>query len=67
MEDQTRNLNPTKEGRIAQILWNKRYVDQRGGVMDFFDSLSIAEKKQCRRIAEELDNLPFGNPKEYLN
>lgn len=49
-----RNLNPTAPARVAMTLWSDRYAAQNGGSMDFWDTLSEAEKRQCRQIAEQI-------------
>lgn len=52
--DQTRNLNPTPEARVAMIIWGKEYVAQGGGSMDFWDKLSPVRKKRCALVVEAL-------------
>ncbi len=63
MKDQTRNLNPTPEAKVAMIIWGEEYSEQRGGSMDFWDNLSNSRKKRCQLVVKELkDNYKF-NPK----
>jgi len=52
--DQTRNLNPTKEARVAMIIWCDEYSKQGGGSMDFWDSLSPERQKRCVSVVEAL-------------
>lgn len=42
-----RNLNPTPEALIAMMIWGKEYSEQRGGSMDFWDTLGTSRKLQC--------------------
>jgi hypothetical protein len=52
--DQTRNLNPTPEARVAMIIWGAEYAAQRGGSMDFWDSLSADRKRRCELVVKTL-------------
>lgn len=52
MQDQTRNLNPTIQARVAMIVYGERYSKQDGGSMDFWDSLSETDKKRCQHIVD---------------
>jgi hypothetical protein len=54
----TRNLNPHKAARIAMLLWNERYAAQRGGSMEFWDSLTEAERQTCRKCLEQVLEAP---------
>lgn len=55
MADQTRNLNPHAAARVAMALYSRRYAyEQKGGSMDFWDSLTPGEKRCCARIAKEV-------------
>lgn len=46
--DQTRNLNPHAEARLAMALWSHEYAyEQNGGSMDFWDSRSPRQKQVC--------------------
>ena len=49
-----RNLNPTPEARLAMFKWGKRYSEQRGGSMDFWDSLTPSEQTLCREVVEQI-------------
>lgn len=50
-----RNLNPTAEARLAMWLWSHEYAhEQRGGSMDFWDSLDDARKRRCREIVDDV-------------
>lgn len=52
--DQTRNLNPTLEARVAMIIWGREYSQSRLGSMDFWDGLSEDRKSRCELVVEEL-------------
>jgi len=54
MKDQTRNLNPTAEAIVAMNIWSEEYSQQDGGSMDFYDTLSIARKKQCIQTVDNI-------------
>lgn len=54
MSDQTRNLNPTPEAKVAMIIWGDEYSKQNGGSMDFWDSLDKSRKKRCELVVEAL-------------
>lgn len=54
MNDQTRNLNPTPEAKVAMIIWGKEYSGQNGGSMDFWDGLSEDRRKRCRAVVKAL-------------
>ena len=58
MQDQKRNLNPHKQARAAMYLFGKRYAAQRGGSMDFWDSLSDSDKRLCRKLVEDIEKSP---------
>ena len=53
--DQTRNLNPTPEARVAMIIWGKEYCEQGGGSMDFWDNLSRERKVRCTAVVRTLN------------
>ena len=52
--DQTRNLNPHKEARVAMSIWGKEYSEQGGGSMDFYDRLSIDRQRLCVRVVDAI-------------
>jgi hypothetical protein len=54
VEDQRRNLNPTKAAKVAMIIWGKEYSEQGGGSMDFWDRLTPEEKRRCEIVVREL-------------
>lgn len=55
MDDQARNLDPHAAARVAMTLYNERYAyKQRGGSMDFWDSLTEGEKRTCAEIADQI-------------
>lgn len=60
--DQTRNLNPHAEARVARVLWNEDYAAQRGGCMDFWGTLGDAQKRQCREIVDQILESPRAKP-----
>lgn len=48
-----RNVNPTAEAYIAMNLWSHEYAhEQRGGSMDFWDSLDTNRKRRCIELAQ---------------
>ena len=50
-----RNVNPTAEALIAMNIWSHEYAhEQRGGSMDFWDSLNESRKRICRELAERI-------------
>jgi hypothetical protein len=51
---QQRNLNPHAAARVAMALYNERYAYQRGGSMDFWDSLTNGEKRTCAKLAKDI-------------
>lgn len=54
-----RNLNPTAPARVAMAMWGKRYSEQRGGSMDFWDTLTEGEQRTCREVAEKVREAPM--------
>lgn len=43
-----RNLHPHGEARLAMALWDHEYAyEQRGGIMDFWDSRTPSQKRLC--------------------
>lgn len=54
MNDQHRNLNPTKEAQVAMIIWGSQYSQQYGGSMDFWDGLSHDRQQRCRLVVKNL-------------
>lgn len=54
MQDETRNLNPTPEARVAMIIWGDEYSKLGGGSMDFWDSLPADRKHRCQLVVEAL-------------
>ena len=55
MKDQRRNLNPHKSAVAAMCIWGKRYSEQGGGSMDFWDALSESEKDIARALVERIE------------
>jgi hypothetical protein len=54
-----RNIKPTAPARVAMALYSERYAAQRGGSMDFWDTLTDCEKRTCRDIAERVKECPM--------
>lgn len=52
---QTRNINPHKAAVAAMWLCGAAYAEQRGGSMDFWDSLPEGTKDNCRRLVAEIE------------
>lgn len=53
-EQDRRNLNPHRSALMAMYLYATRYSAQRGGSMDFWDSLTDGEKQTCRECVGRL-------------
>ncbi len=49
-----RNLNAHQAATFARIHWGKRYSEQGGGTMDFWDGLSRSEKAFCCEAVAEI-------------
>jgi hypothetical protein len=50
-----RNLSPHAEAILAMCLWSEDYAfKQRGGSMDFWDSLPDWKKKHCRQLVKRI-------------
>ena len=50
-----RNLNPHAEARLAMAVWSHEYAHgQRGGSMDFWDSLSPSRKALCVSLLDDI-------------
>ena len=48
-----RNMNPHAEARLAMSMWSHEYAhEQRGGCMDFWDSLDARRKRICREVVD---------------
>lgn len=56
MPCQKRNLNPHKAARAAMWLYSKQYANQKGGSMDFWDSLPEDKKNICRRMVGSIED-----------
>lgn len=54
MGDQTRNLSPTPEARVAMVIWGAEYANGAYGSMDFWDRLSLDRKYRCEIVVSEL-------------
>lgn len=55
MDDQTRNLTPTRAARVAMIIWGEDYSKQSGGSMDFWDRLTEAQQRRCQMVVDVVD------------
>jgi hypothetical protein len=53
-KSEKRNLNPTAPAVLAMWRWGEEYAAQRGGVMDFWDTLSESRKRLCVDAAERV-------------
>jgi len=49
-----RDLNPTPAARVAMLVWGDAYSKQRGGSMQFWDSLPNDKKRLCEMVANNL-------------
>ena len=54
MTDQTRNINAHAAARLAACLWSDRYASQTGGLMDFWDKLTLGEKRTAAREVKKI-------------
>lgn len=55
MSDPQRNLNPHAEARVAMMIWSHEYAyEQKGGSMDFWDSRTPGQKKQCVLAVDQI-------------
>lgn len=55
IERNRRNLHPHAEARLAMAMWSHEYAyEQKGGSMDFWDSLSPARKRFCVSVVDEV-------------
>lgn len=50
-----RNINPHREARLAMLVWHNEYAAQRGGSMDFYDSLTDSQKSLLKKWCDELE------------
>ena len=53
-ERSQRNLNAHPAATFARFHWHDRYAEQRGGTMDFWDSLTQQEKRFCCEASEAI-------------
>jgi hypothetical protein len=53
-KSQERNLNPRPNAVFAMYHWPHDYAEQRGGVMDFFDTLHPADQEFCNRAVSAI-------------
>lgn len=51
-----RNFDAHGPALVAVVMMGKRYSEQHGGVMDFWDTLTDGEKYACRIHAEKIRN-----------
>jgi len=63
--DQTRNLNPTLEARVAMIIYGRAYSVQNGGSMEFWDRLDDYNKRVCKLVVE-MFNKHWESPKSAI-
>lgn len=50
-----RNLHPHAEARLAMLVWSHEYAhEQRGGSMDFWDSIGPSRRDICVRALDEI-------------
>jgi len=64
--DQSRNLNPHREARLAMLVWAEEYTAHLGGSMDFWDSLDDNRKNLCRLWCTTLQETRRENPSKEL-
>lgn len=50
-----RNLNPHAEAIAAMHIWSHEYAhEQRGGSMDFWDSIGASRQRICREMVDAI-------------
>lgn len=50
-----RNLHPHAEARLAMAMWSHAYAfEQKGGSMDFWDSLPADKKRFCVSVVSDV-------------
>lgn len=54
MTEEERNLDPHRPARCAIWVYSERYINQKGGIMDFWDKLTKQEQDICRIMAEQI-------------
>jgi len=65
IKDETRNLNPHSEARLAMLVWGEQYSKQNGGCMDFWDNLSESDKNLCREWVKWINKV--SKEKDWIN
>lgn len=53
-ERHSRNMDAHAPARAASWLFSERYAAQRGGIMDFWDTLDAPERRMARECAKEI-------------
>lgn len=53
-ERDQRNLSPTPEAVAAMYVYSRIYAAQKGGCMDFWDSLPATQKLFCKELVEKI-------------
>ena len=54
-ERDRRNLQPHAEARLAMEMWSHEYAhEQRGGSMDFWDSIGEQRQRFCMNVLDEV-------------
>ena len=62
-----RNLNPHAEAILAMAIWSENYAfKQRGGSMDFWDSLPDWKKKHCQTVVQRIRSAKIAEWSEPL-
>ena len=62
-----RNIHPHAEARLAMSLWADEYATQRGGCMDFWDSLPPRRKRFCADLLNDILASLENNGRAALN
>lgn len=52
--NQQRNLDPGAEAIAAMYLYSAEYAAQRGGSMDFWDTLPASKKRLCTEMVNKI-------------
>lgn len=63
-----RNLAPHAEARLAMAMWSREYAyEQRGGSMDFWDSLNPSRKRLCVDVVDAVFKAAEANGRAALS
>jgi hypothetical protein len=52
--EETRDLRPHAEARLAMWKWSAEYANSRFGSMGFYDSLDATRKRHCQQAVDDI-------------